>query len=143
MSALLNGEDDVRMFVHTYENEADKARDWKDWKDTHQLELKYQRILRNNGILGHFSGARALELGQYLRRQFFLGYEDVMKILKHIFYNNKHITVDTLGQDDERKFMIYLKPRFKHNVVHPYCILNYDYYEQMKMVRGEQDPLVW
>lgn len=142
MSAFVNGEDDPRRFVHTYESEAQNARDWKDWKDTHQLEIKYQRILRTNRILGHFYGVRALDMGQYLRRQFFLGYDDVMKILKHLFYNNKHITVYTLGQEDERIFMIYLRSRFKQNVVHPYCILDYDYYEAMKKVRCERD-LVW
>lgn len=143
MSALINGEDDPRRSVHAYESEADKARDWRDWKDTHPLELKFQRILRTNGILGHFYGVQALDLGQYLRRQFFLGYEDVMKILKHIFYNNKHIVIDTLGQGDERRFMIYLKPRFKHNVVHPHSILNYDYYEAMKKAKGDRDSLVF
>ena len=53
MSAFVNGEDDPRIYLHTYETEADKVRDWKDWKDIHPLELKFQRILRNNGILGH------------------------------------------------------------------------------------------
>jgi len=39
--------------------------------------------------------------------------------------------------------MIYLRPRFKYNVVHPYSILDYEYYEAMKKVKDERDSLVW
>ena len=85
---------------------------------------------------------KTYDLAQLLQRQFLLKHEDILKVMKHILYYNKHTEIDTVGQEDERKFMIYLRPRFKHNVVHPYSILKYEYYDQMKKVRGEQS-LVW
>jgi len=66
---------------------------------------------------------------------YLLGDYHINKIIKHILYRNKHVVVDTLDQNDLRKFLIFLRPRLKENVQYPYSTFCYEYYDEMEKLK--------
>jgi hypothetical protein len=115
-------------------------RDFIDWCDLHALELKYQGIVRRD-YLHNYYGVKAFDLAIALRRDYLLSANSICLIMKHLLYNNKHVEIDRLDQDDERNFVIYKRPRFKENVQYPYSVLSYRYYDEMAALNTKSDGL--
>jgi hypothetical protein len=111
-----------------------KTKDFVEWKDSHQIEYHWQDKIRTQ-YLDHYYPVRAYDLGLALRRDHFLPWDTINLVLKHITDNNKFIEVDRLGQTDERKFLLYLYPRFTMNVRGPHCLLSFDYYKELEKIK--------
>lgn len=126
----LSADLDPRKFKKDYGNPIDNARDFKDWIDSHELEFKYQRIVTKNH-LHHYYPMEAYDLVLVLRRNYFLGWETINLIMKHLINNNKLVEVDKVRQNDERKYLLYLFPRFPHSIQVPYSVLSYEYYNEL------------
>lgn len=122
---------DPRLYKKDYGNQADNERDFIDWCYLHQVEYKFENIIRRE-YLHHYFGIRAYDLALALRRNYLMDNDSIKKILNHLLYYNKHVEVDRLDQDDERLFVIYNRPRFKENVQYPYSIFCYEYYDSLK-----------
>jgi hypothetical protein len=131
----LVGDVDCRRFKKDYGDPVKNDRDHIDWCYTHQIENKYQGIIRRQ-YLHHFYGVRAYDLALALKRAYLLSSENIYLIMQHMLYYNKHVEIDQLDQDDERKFMIYSRPRFKKNVEFPYSIFCYKYYDDMAKINA-------
>ena len=78
------------------------------------------------------------DLCSALRRDFFLDFGKLDKIISHLINNNRYIEVDTLDQDDKRKFHLYLVPRFSVNVQVPFGLLDISYYDELRKFRDSQ-----
>lgn len=126
---------DPRRYKKDYGDPVKNERDFVDWCYTHQMEYKYESLIRRI-YLHHYYGVIAFDLAKALRRDYLLAYDDIVKIIKHILYYNKHVEIDTQDQEDERAFILYLRPRFKENVQFPYSILCYEYYDTMAQVKS-------
>lgn len=126
---------DPRRYKKDYGDPAKNERDFIDWCYTHQVEYKYESIIRRQ-YLHHYYDIRVYDLALALRRDYLLSSDSIYRIMQHLLYYNRHAEVDRLDQDDERKFMIYKRPRFKENVQYPYSILCYEYYDDMAKNNG-------
>lgn len=127
---------DPRLHKKDYGDPSSNERDFLDWCYQHPVEYRYESIIRKR-YLHHYFGTRAFDLAKALRRDFLLSYDDVNRILNHILYYNKHVQIDQLDQNDVRLFMIYKRPRFSENVMYPYSLLSYDYYDDMHKAKGK------
>lgn len=79
-------------------------RDFLDWCHLHQVEYKYESLIRRQ-YLHHYYGIQAYDLALLLRRDYLLSSDSIYLIMMHLLYYNKHVEIDHLDQDDERKFM--------------------------------------
>ena len=141
MTTLVTTPDiDCRKFKKDYGNSVKNQHDWRDWLDQHQLEYKYQNIIRKD-YLHHYHPIRAYDLSKILRHHF-LGWEAISLIMKHLINNNKYVEVDKLDQEDERKFHLYLVPRFSVNIQVPFGLLDMSYYDELKKFKDthNKDP---
>ena len=67
-------------------------RDWHDWLDQHELEYKFQNIIRKKARpSARFSPA--------LRTDFLLSWKKIDLIIKHLISNNKYIHVEKNGEE--------------------------------------------
>src|SRR6476620_4675096 len=125
---------DCRKYKKNWGSNKENERDFQDWLYTHATEYKFQNIIRTH-YLDHFTPVRAYDLGLTLRRDYFLSWADINLILKHTVENNIFVEVDRLGQKDERKFLLFLYPRFPVNVRGPYSLLSFTYYQQLEKLK--------
>jgi hypothetical protein len=122
---------DCRKYRKDYGSTKANQRDWDDWLYIHATEYKFQNVIRKKYLYNYYP-VQVRDLFLALRRDFFLGFEKIDKIIKHLINNNRYIEVDTLNQDDERKFHLYLVPRFPVNVQVPFSLLSTTYYDELK-----------
>ena len=111
LDTIPNTNSDCRKFKKDWGSNKENEKDFQDWLYTHATEYKFQNIIRKKYLYNYYP-VQGRDLCLALRRDFFLDFEKLDKIIKHLIYNNRYIEVDKLDQDDERKFHIYLAPRF-------------------------------
>jgi hypothetical protein len=139
IDTIPNTNTDCRKYRKDYGSDKDNARDWNDYLDQHQVEFKYQNIIRNL-YLSHYFPVRAYDLALALKRDYLLGIDAVNSIIKELVNNNKFIQVDkSESQYDIRKFYLYLFPKLPVNIQLPHSLLPMKYYEDMEKLKGEQD----
>lgn len=126
---------DCRKYRKDFGDPVKNEKDFNDWKDCHQLEFHWQGIIRRK-YLHNYNPIRAYDLTQALRRDYLLGWDAIILILRHIIHYNRFIDVDRLSQDDERKFHLRLIPRFPINIQVPYSILPTRYYEELRKFKS-------
>lgn len=137
LDTVPNTNTDCRKYKKDWGHPSKNERDWNDYLDQHQREYKYQNIIRNS-YLSHYFPVRAYDLALALRRDFLLGYDAINSVMKELVDNNKFIYVDKNGQDDIRKFYLYLYPKLPVNVQVPFSLLPLTYYEEMERLKGEE-----
>src|SRR5580765_830751 len=120
---------DCRRYKKEYGNPVKNEKDFEDWKNCHELEYKWQHIIRKK-YLHHFHPIRAYDLAIRLRQDYLLGWESIYLILTHLIRQNRFVEVDKLDQDDERRFMLYLYHRLRTDIQVPHSVLSSDSKEQ-------------
>lgn len=132
---------DCRRYKKDWGSAVKNQRDWKDYVDQHQLEYKYQSIIRNS-YLSHYFPVRAYDLGLALRRDYLLDHFVVDSIIRELVNNNKFIQVDNSdSQYDMRKYYLYLFPKLPVNIQVPHSLLPMKYYEDMEKDKQSSDEV--
>lgn len=131
MTLLHVPDNDPRRYKKNYGSYKENKRDWADFQYQHQIELKYETIVRRD-FLHHFYAVRAWDIMVRLRQAYLLGAEDLSKIMKFILHNDKYIEVEKIG-DDERYWNLYLFPRTPNLIKYPHSFLSRRYYEEMRV----------
>lgn len=126
---------DPRLYRKDYGNKKDNERDFIDWCHMHQVEYKFESVIRRQ-YLNNYFGIRAYDLALALKRDYLLSNDAVYRIMQHILYYNKHVEIDQLNQNDERLFVIYKRPRFREYVSYPFSILSYEYYNALARTKN-------
>lgn len=109
---------DCRRYKKDYGSKKENERAWQDFQYQHQVELKYEAIVRRD-FLHHFYGIRAWDLMLTLKRAYLLGSEELSKIMKFLLHNDRRIEVERIGED-ERFWMLYLFPRTPNLIKYPH-----------------------
>jgi hypothetical protein len=122
---------DCRKYKKDFGDRVKNQKDFLDWTSIHQLEYHWQDVIRRE-YLDHYRAVRFYDLGLALRKDYFLSWDVINLILKHLVEYNKFVQVDRLVQTDERKFLLFLYPRFPVNVRGPYSLLSFNYYEELE-----------
>lgn len=130
MTLLWQYDFDPRKWKKDYGSVKDNERDWRDFEYQHQIELHYEAITRRD-LLHHYFPVRAWDLMLALKRLYFLGSEDLSRIMKFLLYNDKFVEVEEMGED-ERYWNLYLFPRIPILIKHPHSLLPISYYEKMR-----------
>ena len=130
---------DCRRYKKDWGSATKNERDWNDYLDQHQIEYKYQNIIRIS-YLSHYFPVRAYDLAHALNRDYLLSFDVVNSIIKELVNNNKFIHVDKRESDgDIRKYYLFLFPKLPINIQVPHSLLPIKYYEDMERMKGEQD----
>ena len=91
---------DCRRYKKDWGSATKNERDWNDYLDQHQIEYKYQNIIRNS-YLSHYFPVRAYDLAHALNRDYLLSFDVVNSIIKELVNNNKFIHVDKRESDGD------------------------------------------
>lgn len=124
---------DPRLHKKIYSSDRENERAWQDFQYQHQIELKYEAIVRRD-FLHHFHPIRAWDLMFRLRQAYLIGSEDLSKIMKFLLRNDKLVEVEKVGED-ERYWNLYLFPRTPSLIKYPHSFLPRTYYEEMRGVK--------
>ena len=137
LDTIPNTNTDCRKFKKNWGSNKENERDFQDWLYTHATEYRFQNIIRKKYLYNYYP-VQVRDLCSALRRDFFLDFGKLDKIISHLINNNRYIEVDTLDQDDKRKFHLYLVPRFSVNVQVPFSLLDISYYDELRKFRDSQ-----
>lgn len=121
---------DPRRYKKTYPTVKENERDWNDFQYQYGLELRFEAIVRRE-FLHHYYRMRAWDLMQSLRKLYFLGSENLQRIMKFLIHNDKFIEVEIIGHD-ERYWNLYLFPRTPNLIKFPHSFMPLSYYEEME-----------
>ena len=138
LDTIPNTNTDCRKFKKDWGSNKENERDFQDWLCTHATEYRFQNIIRKKYLYNYYP-VQVRDLCLVLRRDFFLDFEKIDKIINHLVNNNRYIEVDKLGQDDERKFHLYLVPRFPVNVQVPFGVLDISYYDELRKYKANRN----
>jgi hypothetical protein len=126
---------DPRHHKKSYPSDRENERAWQDFQYQHQVELKYEVIVRRD-FLNHFYPTRAWDLMVRLKQAYLLGSADLSKIMKFLLHNDKFVEVEKIGED-ERYWNLYLFPRTPNLIKYPHSFLPKPYYDTMRGIDNE------
>lgn len=121
---------DPRRYKKNYATEKENDRDWRDFQYQYGIVLRFEAIVRRD-FLHHYYGIRAWDVMLTLKRLYFLGIPDLIKVMKFLIYNDKFIEVEKIGHD-ERHWNLYLFPKTPYLIKYPHSFMPLSYYDEMR-----------
>ena len=94
LDTIPNTNTDCRKFKKNWGSNKENERDFQDWLYTHATEYRFQNIIRKKYLYNYYP-VQVRDLCSALRRDFFLDFGKLDKIISHLINNND--TLKSIG----------------------------------------------